>query len=250
MPDIIPCVIKQLPKSKHLAAARNALAINPANHPRSAAIIQPTPARLAVLVGKRWPASGVALPVGFVGDWDDQTKLKVIEHMNAWGKAANIYFRAAAGQSPKVRIAREADGYWSYLGTDILEIPDSWPTMNLQAFGPDTPESEFYRVVRHETGHTLGFPHEHMRRTLVDRLDRRKTIAYFMATQGWSEQDVVQQVLTPLERVKIKGSYRVDERSIMTYRIPGTITKTGRPIEGGSDITEMDYRFAASIYPK
>jgi hypothetical protein len=30
-----------------------------------------------------------------------------------------------------------------------------------------TPDAEFYRVVRHETGHTLGFPHEHMRKEII-----------------------------------------------------------------------------------
>jgi hypothetical protein len=28
--------------------------------------------------------------------------------------------------------------------------------MNLDSFTTSTPDSEFYRVVRHETGHTLG----------------------------------------------------------------------------------------------
>jgi len=55
-------------------------------------------------------------------------------------------------------------GYWSYLGTDILHIPKNRPTMCLENFSMDTLESEYKRVVRHETGHTLGFPHEHMRR--------------------------------------------------------------------------------------
>ena len=49
--------------------------------------------------------------------------------------------------------------------------------MNLEAFTMDTPDSEFFRVVRHETGHTLGFPHEHMRKAIIDRLDPEKVIA-------------------------------------------------------------------------
>ena len=39
--------------------------------------------------------------------------------------------------------------------------------MNLEAFTMQTPDSEFHRVVRHEAGHTLGFPHEHMRKAIV-----------------------------------------------------------------------------------
>src|SRR5205085_8576725 len=87
---------------------------------------------------------------------------RIVSHMNAWAKTANVRF-VQTKTDPQVRIAREggADGgYWSYLGTDILQIDADQPTMNLEAFAMDTPESEFHRVVRHETGHTLGFPHE------------------------------------------------------------------------------------------
>ena len=63
------------------------------------------------------------------------------------------------------RISRGSEGYWSYLGTDIRLIPRNRPTMNLQGFTMNTSESEYKRVVRHETGHTLGFPHEHILRS-------------------------------------------------------------------------------------
>ena len=37
--------------------------------------------------------------------------------------------------NPQVRIARVPDdGYWSYVGTDILSIPADEPTMNLEGF--------------------------------------------------------------------------------------------------------------------
>ena len=36
----------------------------------------------------------------------------------------------------------------------------------------------------------------------------------------------------------------------MCYQIPGTITKSGKPIVGGTDIDKSDYRFVAKIYPK
>jgi hypothetical protein len=36
----------------------------------------------------------------------------------------------------------------------------------------------------------------------------------------------------------------------MCYQLPGSITKNGKPIVGGSDIDPQDYKFAASIYPK
>ncbi|HEX9320632.1 MAG TPA: hypothetical protein VF913_00735 [Xanthobacteraceae bacterium] len=139
---------------------------------------------------------------------------------------------------PKVRIARaggQTGGYWSYLGTDILSIEHNEPTMNLEGFTMATPESEFHRVVRHETGHTMGFPHEHMRRALVNKIDPEKAIKFFGETQGWSEAEVRQQVLTPLEESALWGT-QADPNSIMCYQIPGSITKDGKPILGGLDI--------------
>jgi hypothetical protein len=137
--------------------------------------------------------------------------------------------------------------YWSYVGTDIDEIPEDEPTMNLEGFTMAMPESEFRRVVRHETGHTLGFPHEHMRQELVVRLDRDKVIAAYMASQGWAEQEVIDQILTPLEESSILGT-PTDETSIMCYQIDGSLTLDGIPILGGVDINEADHDFAALVY--
>ncbi len=120
--------------------------------------------------------------------------------------------------------------------------------MNLDSFTMQTSDSEFFRVVRHETGHALGMPHEHMRAELVARLDRAKTIKYFAQTQGWSEQEVMQQVLTPLSEASLLST-PADQTSIMCYQLPGSITKDGKPIPGGNDINATDLAFAAKIYP-
>jgi hypothetical protein len=122
--------------------------------------------------------------------------------------------------------------------------------MNLEGFTMKTPESEFHRVVRHETGHTMGFPHEHMRKELVQKIDPEKAIAFFGATQGWSPDEVRQQVLTPIEESSLWGTPHADPRSIMCYQIPGSLTKDGKPIIGGKDIDKKDFTFAAKIYPK
>src|SRR5262249_11858661 len=97
--------------------------------------------------------------------------------------------------------------------------------------------------------HTLGFPHEHMRKELVARLDREKVITDFMRTQGWSRQEVIDQVLTPLEESSIIGT-KPDVNSIMCYQIPGRLTKDGIAIPGGHDIDKSDYTFAARVYPR
>lgn len=259
MPDPIVCTPKSLPASKQPAAARKAIEINPANHPgaramRAAAGGAAGPARLALVVGRRWPASGVQLTVKFLDNPPKDLRRRILLHMNAWAKTANVTFRETTGAA-KVRIARldsppDMSGYWSYIGTEILHIPASQPTLNLEAFTMNTPESEFHRVVRHETGHTLGFPHEHMRRELVKLIDPDKAITFFGRTQGWTPDEVREQVLTPIEESSLLGTAHSDAHSIMCYQIPGSITRSGKPIVGGLDIDAKDYAFAAAMYPK
>ena len=253
----IVCQPRRLPQDKLVDAARTAAEINPVNQPpleRLARIdpeIEPTRERAAVLTTKYWGASGVHLTVGFPFD-DPPTDLRarILSHMNAWAQTANVRFVETA-TDPQVRIARTpGDGYWSYLGTDVGLIPADEPTMNLDSFTMNTPESEYRRVVRHETGHTMGFPHEHMRRELVERIDEDKAIEYYGRTQGWNEEEVRRQVLTPLEESSLIGTLHADPNSIMCYQIPGEITKDGKPIIGGVDIDQTDYTFVALIYPK
>jgi Matrixin. len=113
-----------------------------------------------------------------------------------------------------------------------------------------TPESEFHRVVRHEIGHTMGFPHEHMRRALVAKIDEKKAIEFFGRTQGWTPAMVRAQVLTPIEDSQLLATPLADPNSIMCYQIPGDITKDGKPIVGGKDIDSSDFAFAGTVYPK
>jgi len=251
------CTPKMLPRKDWVAAARTASTINPVNHPpveqlaRAMKGFAPTPQRIAVLTTKYWGTKGVRLTVGFLDTPPAALRTRIMSHLNAWGKSANVQF-VQTQSTAQVRIARVGGrdgGYWSYLGTDILSIPRNQPTMNLEAFTMETPEAEFHRVVRHEAGHTLGFPHEHMRRALVQLIDPKKAIALFKATQGWSDQEVRQQVLTPIEESSLLST-TADPKSIMCYQIPGSITKNGKPIIGGLDIDASDFAFVAKIYPK
>ena len=256
MSSSIVCLPRMLPRHQWVSAARTASRINPVNHPPIEQMVMvvkgfsPTPERIAVLTTKYWHTAGVRLTVGFLDNPPTDLRDRILLHMNAWNKTANAQFVESAAD-PQVRIARtEKDGFWSYLGTDILSISANGPTMNLESFTMNTPESEFHRVVRHETGHTMGFPHEHMRRELVDQIDVEKAIAFFGATYGWDSDMVRQQVLTPIEESSLLGTDHADPNSIMCYQIPGTITKSGEPIPGGLDIDDLDYEFAAKIYPE
>jgi len=238
-----------------VSAAAIAHKVNPANRPQAEMLarvlpnFKPTPQHIAAMTTKYWQSGSVNLSVTFLDISDEALRAKILEHMNAWNQSSNVTFTETDSEG-QVRIATLAgDGYWSYVGTDILSIDADKPTMNLDSFSLDTPDSEYARVVRHETGHTMGFVHEHVRRELVDLIDPDKAYAYFLETQGWDKAMVDQQVLTPIEESSLTGTDPADPDSIMCYQFPGTITKDGNPIVGGLDIDATDFEFAAKLYP-
>lgn len=245
-----------LPADRIAEADRIAVATNPENERPGAHLAAPGGTDTKRLVVDRrvyWGKQGVRLTVGFLDNPEEALRTKILSHMNAWSaRGANVHF-VESSVDPQVRIARldsppDMAGYWSYLGTDILSIPKGEPTMNLEGFTMDTDDAEFFRVVRHETGHTLGFPHEHMRRQLVHRLDPDKVFAEYWRLYRWRRDVVEAQVLTPLEDGSIFGT-SPDVHSIMCYQIDGALTTDGEPIPGGTDIDESDYRLAGKLYP-
>lgn len=249
------CVIKSLPNRLLITGADTAKKINPANAPVFGPVasvagqfLVAEPLRIALITSKYWGPQPRRLTVSFLESTPPDLKTRIISHMNAWTQAEGISF-VGTDAVGDVRISRGAGGYWSYLGTDILHIPRNRPTMNLEGFTMSIPESEYKRVVRHETGHTLGFPHEHMRKELVARIDPEKAYTWFLETYGWDKATVDAQVLTPLDNASLLGT-PADQTSIMCYQLPGSITRDGRPIIGGVDIDSTDYAFAGRIYPK
>lgn len=253
---LVTCTPKALPERLLVPAARTAVRINPMNQPLvggsvaavggAAGIMQPQ--RIALLTSKYWRPVPRTLTVSFLETTPSDLRARIISHMNAWTKTGCISF-AETNDVGEVRISRGGDGFWSYLGTDILHIPADQQTMNLQGFSMSTHESEYHRVIRHETGHTLGFPHEHMRAALVARIDKKKAYDFFWRTQRWDPAMVDAQVLTPLNETDLIAT-TADENSIMCYQLPGEITIDGEPIAGGLDIDDSDYAFAGKVYPK
>jgi hypothetical protein len=258
--SIIVCRPKSLPLDKLVDAERRAIEINPENASEGRVITRTPPGRrggprrIAVVTARRWPASGVRLSVSFLDNPSKPLRARILLHMNAWGKHTNVVFSETQGVG-QVRIARLASppdmaGYWSYIGTEILDAAEDEPTLNLEKFHMRVSEAEFRRVVRHEAGHTLGFDHEHMRSDIVKRIDRKKAFAFFDKDQGWTKEEVEEQVLTPLAKRSIMGTKESDPLSIMCYQLPAEIMKDNKPVPGGDDINPTDFAFAKSLYPK
>ena len=244
------CRIKALPARLNERAAQVAAQINPVNAPlfETAGTLVDSPQRLTITTQKYWGPRPRRFSVSFMETTPADLRAKIVSHLNAWSRTTGMSFAETSGIG-QIRISRGPGGYYSYLGTDITLIPKNRQTMNLQNFTMSTPDSEFRRVVRHEAGHSLGFPHEHMRAELVARIDPAKAYPYFLATQGWSKEMVDQQVLTALDKGSIFGT-APDQDSIMCYQLPGQITFDGRPIRGGADINATDAAFAGLVYPK
>lgn len=217
------------------------------------ALAAPEKEHLAIVRDRQWP-NGTVLRTAFLDAASPELRRMILSHLNAWGaRGANITFRESK-DSPQIRISRSSDaawgGFWSYLGPECLDVPANEPTMNLEGFTTRTPESEFTRVVRHEAGHTLGFVHEHLRPEIVGRIDPAKAIAYFKRAEGWSKAVVQANVLTALPQSALVATRLPEERSIMAYWLPRQIMRDGRAVIGGTDITTLDARFSASIYPR
>lgn len=257
---LIVCRPKGLPLDRLAAAATRAIEINPDNAAERRTVARMTSARrgrqrrIAVLVARKWPATGVRLSVSFMDAPPRDLRARILEHMNAWGESSNVVFSETQGLG-EVRIARldspaDMAGYWSYIGTEILEVPEDEPTLNLEGFTMRVSDAEFRRVVRHEAGHTLGFEHEHMRGDIVKRIDRTKAIAYFRRTDGWTPEEIEQQVLTPLAKSSLMGTTESDPLSIMCYQLPASIMKDRKAVKGGRDINPKDFAFAAKLYRK
>lgn len=270
--DVKVCLPTSLPEDKQEAAAKLAVEENPANRPLLEMILEGIrrvfdkvktkmveesfeesgvlqPGMLAVMTSKYWGVGGVTLPTAFLESTPQELQTRIFSHLNAWSAYGNVKFVPSSLGAAVIRITRSGQGYWSYLGTDNKMIGQGQPTMCLQGFSMSTPEAEYKRVVRHEAGHALGFPHEHARQDVVSLLDRQKTISFFRKTYGWSPSTTVQQVLTPLEESSLLGTEGSDVDSIMCYQLPGDCTISGKPIPGGLDICESDKQFVARIYP-
>jgi Astacin (Peptidase family M12A) len=251
---MLTCTPKLVPKSMLMKAAKNAVEINSFNQPEFGPLHLVTPGFevtelfIAVQTTKYWGSNPRTLTVSFMETTPADLRQRILSHLNAWTRTGCIQFVETNGVG-QIRISRGSGGYYSYLGTDVLMIPQNRQTMNLEGFTMNTPESEFKRVIRHEAGHTLGFPHEHMRSSLVAKIDPQKAYEYFRRTQGWSPTQVDQQVLTALNDRSLMGT-PADQTSIMCYQLPGSITRDGRPIIGGLDINQTDYDFVGQIYPK
>lgn len=185
-------------------------------------------ARLLLRSTKRW-VNGTTLHYYFFDDavlgTDEAEKDIVRQAFEAWAdlKIGLRFDNVSSVDDAEIRIGfLRGDGYWSYIGRDILSIGQGERTMN---FGQDLRmDSRGVDVPIHEIGHTLGFPHEHQNPFAGIVWDRQAVIDYFSGPpNNWDLADIEHNVLNKLPAGQFEGS-DWDPNSVMHYSFdPGLI---------------------------
>lgn len=136
---------------------------------------------------------------------------------------------------------------WSYVGTDALKIPAHRATMNFGWLTDKSSDEEFSRVVLHEFGHALGLVHEHQNPGAAIPWDREKVYAYY-AGLGWKRAEVDDNIFRLYERNTTQFT-AFDDKSIMLYAIPKSLTTNGYQVGWNTQLSPVDKRFISIVYP-
>lgn len=257
MPNIHVCLDKFIDPVR---AAQRAVAVNPENLPtmlpmRSNDMLvvgnhsRDLHAAGMILTGRKWP-NGATLRIAFIGG-DARVNERIKDTALLWEKYVNLKLRFLENlEDAHIRIAQDKnDGSWSYLGTSNLEIPKNEPTMNYGWLEPDTSQTEYNRVVLHEFGHAFGMPHEHNHPRAGIPWDVEAVYAYYTSTQGWTREEVDQQLFARYEESQTQFS-EFDKNSIMLYHIPNELTIGDYEVGWNTELSEGDIKFAEWQYPK
>ncbi len=199
---------------------------------------------------KLWPAGSI-LRVKFLSGSVGQ-KEKAWERFQKIASYTNLTFVQSTGAS-EIRVRFDyGGGHWSYVGKDALGIKKTLPTMNLALksgwFGDGA--SEWDRVVLHEVGHAVGLGHEHQSPKATIPWDKEAVYVYYQNTQGWTRQEIDQQVLSVEPLTPDFVGTRFDPTSIMEYPIDPHLTLNGFSVGWNNKLSTLDILWLQTVYPK
>lgn len=209
----------------------------------------PRPVPMAVVATKLWKP-GRTLRVSFLDRTSEVIRQKVEQFAHEWEQFANIRLQFGNDPNAEIRITGTLGiGSWSFLGTDALMTPPGQPTMNYGWFTDTTPDDEFSRTVLHEFGHALGAIHEHQHPEGGIPWDRPAALRFYMETQGWTREEVEQQLFAKYDQDLLNMS-SFDPESIMHYPVPAELLiDASRAVGFNRVLSEQDKVFVRRMYP-
>ncbi len=235
--------------------------------------VSPERARLILEVGSKW-VNGTPLHYYFFDresdgedvtfedgtkEWitwvgGDEQKAMVRKGFEVWKELAIglEFLEVPNREDAEVRIAfMSGDGYWSYIGKDILKRRPNERTMN---FDPDlTQDRRGVDVPVHEIGHTIGLPHEHQNPFAGIVWNEEAVYNYYaQPPNAWKRETTHYNIIKKLEPRSMAGS-KWDPDSIMHYPFAaGLIKKPEKYAKGltpAGGISPLDQQWALRFYP-
>ena len=209
-------------------------------------LVMPECLALAVDKHNLWK-NGQNLRVKFLGGTESVHK-QVERFAKEWENYANIKFCFVSDGDADIRISfYQHVGSHSQVGNTALNVVRGEPTMNL-AITDKTDSRNLKRLVLHEFGHALGCIHEHCSPGASIQWDVEEVYSSYQK-QGWDRLKVRQNILRKYSLGRSKFS-KFDPESIMTYTIPRSHTKTGFSVHYNWELSTIDKKFIAKMYPK
>ena len=197
---------------------------------------------------QRWPQDKQRLALCFFGG-DAESRAVVARIANEWTRDTGISFdfgpepglNSCGGEKPfDVRVAFEAKGFWSYIGSDARNVSQDKPTINLQGLGEKF-DVRARRAVLHEFGHVLGVLHEEQnpQAGCREELDLEKIRAMGMTQQA------LDSLLAPIGSERIVSSSTEQEQTKQR-----TVPNNGEYISTGFDQRSVMRLFLGAGYFK
>jgi hypothetical protein len=197
----------------------------------------------AVLEFRKMWVNGTRLRVRFLGGSSKQRQT-AREQAQWWSAHANLAFDFGDDADAEIRIAfDEADGAWSYIGTDCRHIPNNQPTMNLGFLDGGT--------AAHEFGHAIGLGHEHQNPSGgIEWIENAVIQSLSGPPNNWTPDEIRHNVLRKYSVNQIRGT-GFDRDSIMLYFFPGSWVVGGVGTQANETLSSLDKGFIASrdAYP-
>ncbi|RFN45094.1 hypothetical protein FIE12Z_10664 [Fusarium flagelliforme] len=170
---------------------------------------------------------------------------KVAQAIEEWTWYANISFMEVfSAEESKVRITFDPnDGSWSYIGRQCDSVPLTEATMNLAWVDKFSHLAANEKaVILHECGHALGLLHEHEspahRKGAVQNISA--ALELYKGTQGWTTEQIYEQVINVYNKSDISNYSQVDIQSIMHYPQPKELTGLDQDIPYNAKLSDLD----------